>query len=52
MAIDPMLYQKLSGRSGDPHDAYGKALAQDAATRSNRATSVRQTRASQDSKCT
>ncbi|MDX9911976.1 MAG: hypothetical protein RBS39_09105 [Phycisphaerales bacterium] len=30
MAIDPLLYQKLSGRSGDPYTRLGEALAQDA----------------------
>lgn len=29
MAIDPMLYQKLSGRSGDPMSRMGEALAKD-----------------------
>ena len=27
MTIDPMLYKKISGRSGDVTDMYGKALA-------------------------
>ncbi len=27
MTIDPRLYQKISGRSGDVTDAYGKSLA-------------------------
>lgn len=30
MAIDPMLYQKLSGRKGDPYTRLGEALAKDA----------------------
>jgi hypothetical protein len=30
MAIDPMLYQKLSGRSGDPYTRMGEALAKNA----------------------
>ncbi len=31
MTIDPMLYKKISGRSGDVTDAYGKALADQSA---------------------
>ncbi len=31
MTIDPRLYQKISGRSGDVTDAYGKALADQSA---------------------
>jgi hypothetical protein len=27
MAIDPMLYEKVSGRRGDPHTRLGEALA-------------------------
>mgnify|MGYP001198081621 CR=1 FL=1 len=27
MAIDPMLYEKVSGRKGDPHARLGEALA-------------------------
>ena len=27
MAIDPMLYEKMSGRKGDPYSRMGKALA-------------------------
>ena len=38
MAIDPMLYKKLSGRSGDPMDAYGESLAQTARRDSERNT--------------
>jgi hypothetical protein len=34
MGIDPRLYEKLSGRSGDPYKRLGEALAQDA-TRSS-----------------
>lgn len=30
MAIDPMLYQKLSGRKGDPYTRLGEALAKNA----------------------
>jgi hypothetical protein len=30
MAIDPMMYQKLSGRKGDPYTRMGEALAKDA----------------------
>ena len=36
MTIDPRLYQKISGRSGDVTDAYGKALAQTSKTDSER----------------
>lgn len=36
MAIDPMLYQKLSGRSGDPYDRLGHVLAKDAKARLDR----------------
>jgi len=31
MAIDPKLYEKYSGRSGDPYKRLGEALAQGAA---------------------
>lgn len=31
MAIDPRLYEKYSGRSGDPYKRMGEALAQGAA---------------------
>jgi hypothetical protein len=31
MAIDPKLYEKYSGRSGDPYKRMGEALAQGAA---------------------
>jgi hypothetical protein len=27
MAIDPLLYEKVSGRSGNPHERLGSALA-------------------------
>lgn len=30
MAIDPMMYQKLSGRKGDPYTRMGEVLAKDA----------------------
>lgn len=30
MAIDPMMYQKLSGRKGDPYTRMGEALAKGA----------------------
>lgn len=30
MAIDPMMYQKLSGRKGDPYTRMGEALAKNA----------------------
>ncbi|MEM1186641.1 MAG: hypothetical protein AAGI53_16750 [Planctomycetota bacterium] len=36
MVIDPSIYQKYSGRSGDPTDAYGKALAGADAQKSKR----------------
>lgn len=36
MAIDPMLYQKLSGRKGDPMDRLGAALAKDAKAKQER----------------
>lgn len=36
MAIDPLLYQKLSGRSGDPYTRLGEALAQDAKKKQER----------------
>jgi hypothetical protein len=35
MAIDPKLYEKYSGRSGDPYARMGKALAQSSARASN-----------------
>ncbi len=31
MAIDPMMYKKYSGRSGDPHSKMGEALAKSSA---------------------
>jgi hypothetical protein len=34
MAIDPRLYEKYSGRSGDPYKRLGEALAQGAAQKS------------------
>ena len=38
MAIDPMLYERMSGRKGDPHARMGAALAgSDAAQASRRA---------------
>ena len=36
MVIDPRLYQKLSGRSGDPYEKLGQALASQAARESAR----------------
>ncbi len=36
MAIDPMLYRKLSGRTGDPHTRLGEALAKNAKAKSQR----------------
>lgn len=35
MAIDPKLYEKYSGRSGDPYARLGKALAQSSAHRAD-----------------
>lgn len=29
MAIDPMMYERLSGRKGDPYTRMGEALAKD-----------------------
>lgn len=37
MAIDPELYKKYSGRSGDPYTRLGEALSQSAAQRQNTA---------------
>src|SRR5262245_40084746 len=34
LAIDPMLYKKYSGRSGDPYERLGAALAQSSAQKS------------------
>ncbi len=36
MAIDPMLYEKISGRSGDPYARMGEALAGSDAAKSRR----------------
>ena len=36
MAIDPMLYRKLSGRTGDPQTRLGEALAKNARAQSRR----------------
>lgn len=36
MAIDPMLYKKYSGRSGDPYAKMGAALAQGDALKAKR----------------
>lgn len=36
MAIDPRLYEKYSGKSGDPYKKLGEALAQGAARKSER----------------
>ena len=36
MAIDPMLYQKLSGKKGDPYTRLGQALAKDAKAKQER----------------
>ena len=36
MAIDPMLYEKMSGRSGDPYSRMGAALAGSDAAKAKR----------------
>ncbi|QYK46998.1 MAG: hypothetical protein KF838_09395 [Phycisphaeraceae bacterium] len=36
MAIDPMMYRKYSGKSGDPYANFGAALAQNDAQTSRR----------------
>lgn len=36
MGIDPMLYEKYSGRKGDPQSRLGSALAKDAKAKSAR----------------
>jgi len=36
MTIDPMLYQKISGRSADPSTLLGQALAQSSARQQER----------------
>lgn len=36
MAIDPLMYQKMSGRKGDPYTRMGEALAKDAKAKSQR----------------
>ncbi len=36
MAIDPRLYEKYSGRSGDPYKRLGEALAQNAKAKQER----------------
>ena len=36
MAIDPRLYEKYSGRSGDPYKRLGEALAQNAKSKQER----------------
>jgi hypothetical protein len=36
MAIDPRLYEKYSGRSGDPYKRLGEALARDAKIKQDR----------------
>ena len=37
MAIDPRLYEKYSGRSGDPYKRLGEVLAKDAKAKQERA---------------
>ena len=36
MAIDPRLYEKYSGRSGDPYKRLGEVLAKDAKAKQDR----------------
>ena len=36
MTIDPMLYEKLSGRKGDPYTRLGQVLAKDAKAKQDR----------------
>lgn len=36
VAIDPMLYEKLSGRKGDPYSRLGAALAKNAKAKAQR----------------
>ncbi len=36
MAIDPMMYEKLSGRKGDPYTRMGEALASNAKSKQQR----------------
>lgn len=36
MAIDPMLYEKLSGRKGDPRDRQGQFLASEVKSKQSR----------------
>jgi hypothetical protein len=36
MAIDPKLYEKYSGRSGDPYTRLGQALAKEAKAKQSR----------------
>ena len=36
MAIDPRLYEKYSGRSGDPYQRLGEVLAKDAKVKQER----------------
>ncbi len=38
MAIDPMMYERLSGRKGDPYKRMGEALAKDARAKQERDT--------------
>lgn len=36
MAIDPMMYERLSGRKGDPYTRMGEALAQNSKAQTER----------------
>ncbi len=36
MAIDPMMYERLSGRKGDPNTRLGESLAQNAKAKQQR----------------
>lgn len=36
MAIDPLMYQKMSGRKGDPYTRMGEALAKDVKSKAER----------------
>lgn len=42
MVIDPRLYEKLSGRKGDPYDRLGQALAQNDQRKAERASEMHQ----------
>jgi len=44
MVIDPRMYEKLSGRKGDPYDRLGQALAQNDQKKADRAEQMHQMR--------